>query len=154
MKEGLIGFLLSPWGWLSLAAVAAGLEILLPGASLMWLALAALGTALTSFVLNLTLDGQLGAFAIWIVIALVAARRLKLDRTGRSDDPLLNQPGARLTGAVATVTQAISDGRGRVKLGDSEWLADGPDAPAGARVRVVGADGAVLKVAPEVAELP
>ncbi len=154
MKEGLIGFLLSPWGWLSLAAVAAGLEILLPGAYLMWLALAALGTAFTSFVLNLTIDGQLGAFAIWIVIALVAARRLKLDRTGRSDDPLLNQRGARLTGASAVVTEAISSGRGRVKLGDSEWIAEGPDAAAGTRVRVVGADGAVLKVALEVEVLP
>lgn len=149
MKEGILGFLLSPWGWLSVAAVAAGLEILLPGAYLIWLAFAALGTALTVLVLNLTLDGQLGAFAIWILLSLLAARRFRADRTGPSDDPLLNRPGARLAGAVATVTQAIVDGRGRVKLGDNEWLAHGPDAPVGARVRVVGADGAVLKVEPE-----
>jgi membrane protein implicated in regulation of membrane protease activity len=147
MKDGILGFIFSAWGWLSIAAIAAGLEILVPGAYLMWLALAAFGTAVSTAFLNLSLDGQLGAFAIWIAVSLFAARRLKLDRTGRSDDPLLNQRGARQLGASATVTEAISGGRGRVKLGDSEWLAEGPDAPVGARVRVVGSDGAILKVA-------
>ena len=84
---------------------------------------------------------------VLLAVSLFAARRLKLDRTGRSDDPLLNQRGARQLGASATVTEAISGGRGRVKLGDSEWLAEGPDAPVGARVRIVGSDGAILKVA-------
>lgn len=148
MTDGLLGFLFSPWGWLSAAAIAAGLEILVPGAYLIWIALAALVTALAALVLNLTIDAQLGAFAIAIFLSLLAARRFKADRTGPSDDPMLNRPGARLTGAVATVTHAIADGRGRVKLGDSEWLADGPDSPVGARVRVVGADGAILKVVP------
>jgi membrane protein implicated in regulation of membrane protease activity len=147
MKDGILGFIFSAWGWLSIAAIAAGLEILVPGAYLMWLALAAFGTAVSTAFLNLSLDGQLGAFAIWIAVSLFAARRLKLDRTGRSDDPLLNQRGARQLGASATVTEAISGGRGRVKLGDSEWLAEGPDAPVGARVRIVGSDGAILKVA-------
>jgi membrane protein implicated in regulation of membrane protease activity len=147
MKDGILGFIFSAWGWLSIAAIAAGLEILVPGAYLMWLALAAFGTAVSTAFLNLSLDGQLGAFAIWIAVSLFAARRLKLDRTGRSDVPLLNQRGARQLGASATVTEAISGGRGRVKLGDSEWLAEGPDAPVGARVRIVGSDGAILKVA-------
>ena len=149
MKDGLLGLIFSPWGWLSVAAIAAGLEILLPGVYLIWLALAALGTALTVLVLNLTIDGQLGAFAIWIILSLLAARRFKAGTTGPSDDPLLNQRGARLAGASATVTQAISGGHGRVRLGDSEWLAEGPDAPEGARVRVLGTNGAVLKVEPE-----
>ena len=149
MKDGLLVFLFSTWGWLSIAAIAAGLEILLPGAYLIWLALAALATALTVLILNLTIDGQLGAFAIWIIVSLLAARRFRAGRNGPSDDPLLNQRGARLTGATATVTQAISGGHGRVRLGDSEWLAEGPDAPVGARVRVVGTNSAVLKVLPE-----
>lgn len=149
MKDGLPGFFFSTWGWLSIAAIAAGLEILLPGVYLIWLALAALATALTVLILNLTVDGQLGAFAIWILFSLLAARRFKAGRNSPSDDPLLNQRGARLAGATAIVTQAISGGHGRVRLADSEWLAEGPDAPVGARVRVAGANGAVLKVRPE-----
>lgn len=146
MKESLLAFLFSPWGWLSVAAVAAGLEILLPGASLIWLAAAAAGTALTVAVFNVTLEGQLAAFAIWIALALAGSRQLKRLRPIGSDDPALNRPTLRLAGQAATVTQAISGGRGRVRLGDSEWIAEGADAPVGTQVRVEAVEGIVLKV--------
>ena len=42
--------------------------------------------------------------------------------------------------------QAIEGGRGRVQRGDSEWLAKGPDAEPGTRMRVSGHEGAVLVV--------
>ena len=35
-----------------------------------------------------------------------------------------------------------------MKLGDSEWIARGPDAAAGERVRISGSEGAVLLVEP------
>ena len=44
--------------------------------------------------------------------------------------------------------EAISKGRGRIKLGDSSWTVTGPDLPAGQTVEVIGADGAVLQVRP------
>jgi membrane protein implicated in regulation of membrane protease activity len=49
-------------------------------------------------------------------------------------------------GETVTVTQVIADGSGRVKLGDSEWLARGPDAEPGTKMRVASHDGAVLVV--------
>lgn len=154
MKDGLIAFLFSPWGWLSLAAITAGLEILVPGAYMIWLAAAALATALTALVLNLTIDGQLGAFAIWILAAILASRKLKLNRPGTSDDPLLNRRGERLAGSRAVVSEAIVSGRGRVRLGDSEWQAEGPDLPVGTRVRVTGSSGTLLEVVAEAALPP
>ena len=42
----------------------------------------------------------------------------------------------------------IVNGRGSVKIGDSIWRVEGPELPKGARVRVLGADGTLLKVAP------
>jgi hypothetical protein len=48
----------------------------------------------------------------------------------------MNRRGARLVGETATVVQAIEHGSGRVKLGDSEWIAHGPNVAAGERVRV------------------
>jgi membrane protein implicated in regulation of membrane protease activity len=33
-----------------------------------------------------------------------------------------------------------------VRVGDSVWRAEGPDLPAGDRVKVIGVDGAALKV--------
>ena len=143
---GIVNFLLSPWGWLSLAAVAAGFEILLPGVYLIWIAAAAFATALSAGLLNLSVDGQFGAFAIWIAVSLLVARRWNSSRIQPSDHQLLNQRGAQLAGRTATVSEAITGGRGRVRLGDSEWIASGPDLPEGAQVRVTGADGTILQV--------
>lgn len=148
MPDGLLQFLLSPWGWLSLAAIAAALELLLPGAYLIWVAAAALATALTVAALNLTVDGQLGVFAIWILVSLLAARRWSPKRKAPGDAPVLNRRAEQLAGTVAVVCQPIRGGRGRVRLGDSEWIAEGPDAETGAAVRITGADGAILKVVP------
>ncbi|WP_199554571.1 NfeD family protein [Sandaracinobacteroides hominis] len=147
MTDAILGFLFSPWGWLSAAAVLAGLEMLLPGAYMIWLAAAAAATGLTVSVLNVTMEGQLAAFAGWIAISLLASRQLKRLRPIGSDDPGLNRLSLRLLGKGAVVTQAISGGRGKVRLGDSEWIAEGPDAPVGTAVRVTGSEGPILKVA-------
>ena len=63
-------------------------------------------------------------------------------------DPLLNDRIARLVGEVVTVVEPVSDHGGRVRVGDGEWPARGPDAPIGARVRITGATGATLRVEP------
>ncbi len=46
------------------------------------------------------------------------------------------------------MVQAIEHGSGRIRLGDSEWIARGPDVAAGERVRVSGSEGAILLVEP------
>lgn len=145
----ILGFLFSPWGWLSLAGILAIMEILLPGAVMIWLGGAALATAIHTLAFNLGQGGQLFAFAGWTVVALLLSRKLKARRPIQSADEQLNRRGERLIGERALVVRAIGGGQGRVKLGDSEWLAYGPDAPAGAQVTVVGVNGAVLRVAPE-----
>jgi membrane protein implicated in regulation of membrane protease activity len=62
------------------------------------------------------------------------------------DEPQLNARGTKHIGRVAVLNKAIEAGRGRVCLSDSWWSVEGPDLPAGARVRVVGVRGAVLLV--------
>jgi membrane protein implicated in regulation of membrane protease activity len=44
------------------------------------------------------------------------------------------------------VEDAIQNGRGKVRVGDTVWLAEGPDAPSGASVRVIAAKATVLVV--------
>ena len=44
------------------------------------------------------------------------------------------------------VEQAIQNGRGKVRVGDTVWQAEGPDVPAGASVKVTAAKGTVLVV--------
>ena len=48
----------------------------------------------------------------------------------------------------AIIDEPIRDGFGRLTLDDTIWRIAGPDLAAGEKVRVVGADGAVLKVEP------
>ncbi len=47
---------------------------------------------------------------------------------------------------IVRVEEAIEHGRGKVRVGDTLWTAEGPDAPAGAQVRVASAQGTLLRV--------
>jgi inner membrane protein len=134
------------WFWLTLAAILGAAEMLVPGFFLIWLALAAAGVGLLAWLLPISIPLQVGIFAIASVLAVYAGKKFLRDNPIQSEDPKLNDRGARLTGEVVTVIEAITDGRGRVKVGDTEWNARGPDTAIGARVRVTGADGAVLLV--------
>ena len=62
------------------------------------------------------------------------------------DEPTSGVSADEKFASMDTVVQAIENGRGRVRVGDSEWNARGDDAPLGAHVRVTGAEGAVLLV--------
>ena len=64
----------------------------------------------------------------------------------KSDQPDLNRPAAQLVGRVLVVAESIEHGRGKVRVGDTLWPAEGPDVTAGAEVRVVAAKATVLVV--------
>ncbi|MCB1922411.1 MAG: NfeD family protein, partial [Gammaproteobacteria bacterium] len=49
-------------------------------------------------------------------------------------------------GRVFVLETPIENGFGKVRVGDSLWRVEGPDAAAGSRVRVTSADGVVLVV--------
>jgi inner membrane protein len=42
--------------------------------------------------------------------------------------------------------EAIVNGRGKARVGDGQWLVNGPDLPLGAIVEVVAVDGSTLQV--------
>ena len=136
------------WIWLTLGLVLAGLEMLVPGVYLIWLAIAAIITGLLTLGLDLSVPMQIVDFVFLALIAAFSARRILRDRPIATTDPLLNRRGAQLVGETAVVTQPIEEGSGRVRLGDSEWIARGPDLAAGTRVRVTGTKGVVLLVEP------
>jgi hypothetical protein len=136
------------WFWLSLGFILAAVEMIAPGFFLMWLGAAAIIVGVLTWALPISLPLQVALFAILSVFTVYAGKKFLKDNPIESDDPKLNDRGARLTGEIVTVVEAIADGRGRVKVGDTEWNARGADAASGARVRVTGADGAVLLVEP------
>lgn len=136
------------WVWLTLGVVLGTLEMLVPGVYLIWLALAAIATGILTSILDVSVPLQVVEFVALSLIAVFSARRFLRQSPIESPDPLLNQRAERLVGETALVTAAIEHGSGRVKLGDSEWIARGANAASGAYVRVTGADGAVLLVEP------
>ena len=64
----------------------------------------------------------------------------------KTDQPDLNRRSAQLVGRVVVIEEAIAHGRGKARLGDTLWIVEGPDAPAGVEMRVTAAQGAVLRV--------
>ncbi|WP_375403961.1 NfeD family protein [uncultured Sphingomonas sp.] len=133
--------------WLIAALAFALAELAAPGVFLVFVAVAAAITGVMLLALpDLPVIGQLAAFAAWSGVAVTVGRRWYHDNPVATDDALLNDRAARLIGEVVTVTAAIDNGRGRVRVGDGAWPARGPDAPVGARVRVVAVDGATLVV--------
>jgi len=139
------------WWWLLAAALLGILEIFIPGVFLVWTAIAAGITGLIVAVAPMPIGYQLGTFALLAFAAVYAGRRQYERNPVASSDPQLNERTARLIGRTVTVETAIQNGEGRVKIGDSLWLARGPDAPAGSQVVIVGAQGSCLSVEPAAA---
>jgi inner membrane protein len=134
------------WFWLSLGFVLGAVEMIAPGFFLMWLGLAAIIVGMLTWALPISLPLQVALFAIISVLTVYAGKKFLKDNPIESDDPMLNNRGARLTGEIVTVIEAITDSHGRVRVGDTDWSVRGADAAVGAKVRVIGADGAVLLV--------
>lgn len=143
------GFDLEPqWMWL-LGAIFLGIaELIVPGVFLIWLAAAAAATGLLTLAFGIDLPFQFAVFALLAIGAVWSGRRWYVNNPMPSADPLLNDRAARLTGRTVVVTQAIENGEGRVKVGDSVWSCRGPDCAEGSRVRIAGADGSCLRVEP------
>ena len=136
------------WIWFAVGLVLAGLEMVVPGVYLIWLAVAALVTGAIVLVSAPPVMMQVVCFIFLALIAAFSAKRWLRDQPIVSSDPLLNNRLGRLVGQTARVTEAIESGCGRVRVGDGEWLARGPDLAMGERVRIVGNDGSQLLVEP------
>lgn len=135
------------WAWMVLAGVLGLAEMGVPGAYLMWIALGAALTGFADAALGLSLEGQLGVFAVASALSCSAGffvyRRMQPSHRA---EPPLNEPHRAMLGARGTVCEAFLSGRGKVRLGDSVWLANGPDLPEGAPVVVSGVHGTRLVV--------
>ncbi len=134
--------------WAVFALVLYALEMLMPGAFMLWLAFAASAVCLIvwmapglSFLIQAVLFVVLGCMSIF------AYRKwFRANEDVVTDQPALNRRTDQLVGRVIALESAIECGAGRVQIADAYWNVSGPDLAAGASVRIVGADGMVLIV--------
>ncbi len=137
------------WYWWILAAVLAAAEILGTGFYLLWTAAAAvlLGFLVLLFP-GLGWEVQLLLFALSSLGALLAWHWFQKRFASKSDSPALNLRAESYLGRRLDLEEPIVNGFGTVRLDDSRWRVEAEeDLPSGTKVKVIGCDGATLKVA-------
>jgi len=135
------------WHWWLLGLVLVVVEMVAPGFFLLWIGLAAGVTGLVLFMVpGMSWQVQFVLFGVLALASVAAARYYVRRNPIGTEDATLNRRGSQYIGHVFNLDEAIVNGVGKVKVGDGWWRAQGPDLPAGARVKVVGVDGNMLKV--------
>lgn len=136
------------YGWWILALVLIGAELLAPGYFLIWIGFAAAALGVVSFLMpGLSFLAQAVLFAVLTLVScFVYWRFVRRAVNESSDQPLLNRRAEQFVGKRYTLDTAIVGGRGKVRIGDSPWLAEGPDLAAGTEVEVIGVSGTTVKV--------
>ena len=137
---------LGPWAWVISGSLLFMLEFVIPGVHFLWFGLAAIAVGLLTLATGIAWPLQLVAFVALALASVFLAKRFARPESARSDQPRLNVRGAQYIGRLVTVEQAIVNGRGKVRVGDGLWLAEGSDCPAGTEVKVTGVDGTSLVV--------
>ncbi len=135
-----------PWLWFALAVVLFVLESIVPGVHFVWFGLSAVIVGIVALTTSLGWEWQLIAFAVIALAAVFWVRQRSREESAKPDVPDLNLRAAQYIGRVVTIEDAIVNGRGKVRVGDTVWVAKGEDGPKGASVKVTGADGTVLVV--------
>ena len=140
---------LNVWHWLILGVVLMLTEMLAPGFIFLWFGVAAIATGLIfAAVPGTGWEVQVVAFAVLSAIAIFVGRRVVSSRPQPTDHPTLNQRSATYIGHVYVLKEPMQNGTGKIVIDDTMWKVAGPDAPAGTRVKVVGADGVTLLIEP------
>lgn len=135
------------WHWWVLGLALVVVEMVAPGFFLLWIGLAAGVTGLILLIApGLGWQVQFLIFGVLAIGSVVAARYYFRRNPIETEDATLNRRGSQYIGQVFSLDEAIINGIGKVRVGDGWWRAQGPDLPAGERVKVVGVEGTILKV--------
>jgi len=137
---------LSWWHWIIGALVLGALETFIPGAVAIWFAVSAAVVGLLLAVVPLPWQYQWVLFAVLGLVAVIGFRSYRKAHPDVEERPTLNHRAEQYVGDVFTLVEPINQGYGKIRVGDGVWKVSGHDAPAGTAVRVVGVDGAILKV--------
>lgn len=141
---------LGPWTWWIIGLGLLILEIILPGVFMLWFGIAAMIVGTISLMIGesaiWTWQVQLIAFAVLSLVSAIVGRKYWYNAQADTDQPHLNERGEQMIGKVSVLMEALENGTGRIKLGDTIWRVFGPDLPAGSKVRVVGSKANKLEV--------
>ncbi|AKL13329.1 Inner membrane protein YbbJ [Phytobacter ursingii] len=135
--------------WLSLGGLLLAAEMLGGNGYLLWSGVAAVVTGLLVWLVPFGWELQGVIFAVLTLIAawlwwLWLSRRV---REQKPADASLNQRGQQLVGRRFILDNALVNGRGHMRVGDSSWpVSAESDLPAGSKVEVIAVEGITLRV--------
>lgn len=135
--------------WWILALLLIAGEMLVPGYFMLWIGLAAAAMGVLLWLVpSLGLLAQALLFAVLAIVACVIyAQWLRPGLQRREPgSERLNRRGEQMIGQRYELIEPIIHGRGKVRVGDGQWLVSGPDLPLGSTVEVEAVDGSLLKV--------
>ncbi len=137
------------WHWATLGFVLMALEIVLPETVFLWFGLAGVATGAVLFAVDMPTAYQIGLFGLFALLSYVPVRIYV--RRWQQGDMLaargLNQRGQSLVGQRVGVTEAVVNGFGAARVGDSRWrIACDEDLEVGASAEVVAVVGTTLQV--------
>ncbi|NOT73144.1 MAG: NfeD family protein [Hyphomicrobium sp.] len=132
--------------WFAAAVVLFVLETIVPGVHFLWFGVAAAMTGAVALAAPMAWQVQFIVFSVLSVITVFLMRRSGYGTNAKTDEPQLNVRGAQYIGRQVVVEEAIRNGRGKVRVGDTIWAAEGEDAHKGDKVEVTGVNGTVLVV--------
>ncbi len=135
-----------PWAWIVAGLVLLALELVVPGGFLLWMGISGIITGIVVLVWAIGWPLQWLIFGVLSLVSIALWVRWTRSRPTATDRPHLNRRAEQFIGQEVVLEHAIEQGFGRVALGDTVWRVSGADLPVGHRVRIVGYDGAVLKV--------
>lgn len=137
------------WHWLIAGVLLMALEVVAPAMVLMWFGFGAVVTGILLWLIpDMSIAWQLLIFSVVSLISVFAWRKSNLrEENITSDTPDLNNRLHSHIGKEYKLSEAIIDGRGSMRVGDTAWRVQGPDLPSGTRVRVTGVEGVIFTVA-------
>lgn len=115
--------------WSALGLILVLFELFIPGVYLVWFGLSALAVSWGIYMTLIpdTIMAQLISFSIFSCITTLLGvylyKKLEGKFKGVQDYKNLNDLAAQYVGQTATLIQDVVDGKSKVKVGDSVWLA-------------------------------
>lgn len=138
---------LGPWTWIVAGLILLALEVLAPGTFFLWFGVSAIIIGVVALIFtDLAWQTEVIAFLVLAVVLVIVGRRYYGGGLGRIRPTGLNERAQNLVGRETVLGEPLVDGRGRIRVDDTVWRVTGPDMPSGSRVKVVAADGSVLRV--------
>jgi len=136
------------WHWIVLGFILLILEMLAPGAILMWFGGGAILVGGIVFLFpEIIWEWQVFIFAVVSFASIFAWKKLRKDSPNDNTEAgTLNQRGKALIGRRVPLVESIVNGIGRVQIDDTFWRVEGPDLEKKTLVVVTNSDGATLQV--------